>query len=98
MARWVNFQAETEWCVRFIAEITTKLLKSQKTASRPSWIISRLGPLLFLIYVNDLEKNIKSNIKFFADATMLFSIVKHPVISAKDLNDDLNVIHEWAYQ
>ena len=27
MARWVNFQAETEWCVRFIAEITTNLLK-----------------------------------------------------------------------
>ena len=33
---------------------------------------SVLGPLLFLIYINDLEKNIKSNIKFFADDTMLF--------------------------
>ena len=36
---------------------------------------SVLGPLLFLIYINDLETNIKSNIKFFADDTMLFSIV-----------------------
>ena len=26
---------------------------------------SVLGPLLFLIYINDLERNIKSNIKFF---------------------------------
>ena len=59
---------------------------------------SVLDPLLFLIYVNDLEKNIKSNIKFFEDDTMLFSIVKHPVVSANDLNHDLNVIHEWAYQ
>ena len=25
---------------------------------------SLLGPLLFLIYINDLERNIKSNIKF----------------------------------
>ena len=34
---------------------------------------SVLGSLLFLIYINDLEKNIKSNIKFFADDdTMLF--------------------------
>ena len=33
---------------------------------------SVLGPLLFLIYINDLEKNIKSNIKFFADGTILY--------------------------
>ena len=59
---------------------------------------SMLGPLLFLVYINDLEKNIKSNIKFFADDTMLFSIVKDPVISANDLNHDLNIIHQWAYQ
>ena len=29
---------------------------------------------------------------------MLFSIVKHPVISANDLNHDLKVIHKWPYQ
>ena len=28
---------------------------------------SVLGPLLFLIYINDLEANMKSKIKFFAD-------------------------------
>ena len=59
---------------------------------------SILGPLLFLIYINDLEKNIKSNIKFFADDTMLFSIVKDPDISAKDLNHALAVINRWAHQ
>ena len=59
---------------------------------------SVLGPLLFLIYINDLATNIKSNIKFFADDTMLFSIVKDPVISANDLNQDLGVIHQWAHQ
>ena len=37
---------------------------------------SVLGPLLFLIYINDLEKNIKSNVIFLADdTTMLFSVV-----------------------
>ena len=34
-----------------------------------------LVPLLFPIYINDLEKNIKSNVKFFADDTMPFSVV-----------------------
>ena len=57
-----------------------------------------LGPLLFLIYINDLEGNIKSNIKFFADDTMLLSIVKDPVTSANDLNHDLDIIQQWAYQ
>ena len=51
----------------------------------------------FLIYINDLGKNIKSNIKFFADDTMLFSIVKDPVLSADDLNHDLD-IYQWAHQ
>ena len=57
-----------------------------------------LGPLLFLIYINDLEKHIKSNIDFFADDTMLFSVVKDPVKSADDLNHDLDIIYQWAHQ
>ena len=59
---------------------------------------SVLGPLLFLIYINDLEANIVSNIKFFADDTMIFSIVHDPIISANELNHDLNLINDWAYQ
>ena len=52
---------------------------------------SVLGPLLILIY-NDLQKNIKSNVKFFADNTMLFYVSKNPQLSASDLNHDLEVI------
>ena len=59
---------------------------------------SVLGPLLFLIYINDLEANIKSRIKFFADDTMLFSIVHDVQTSANELNHDLLVIQKWAYQ
>ena len=59
---------------------------------------SVLDPLLFLIYINDLERNIKSNEHFFADDTMLYSIVNDPVTSSNDLNHDLKVINQWAYQ
>ena len=59
---------------------------------------SVLGSLLFLIYINDLEKGIKSHIKFFADDTSLFSIVKDPSVSASELNHDLKLISQWAHQ
>ena len=58
---------------------------------------SVLGPLLFLVYINDLENDIKSNVKFFADDTSLFSIVSNPTLSASDLNFDLTAIENWAY-
>ena len=59
---------------------------------------SVLGTLLFLICINDLESNIKSNIHFFVDNTMLFSIVKDSGISANELNHDIDIIHKWAHQ
>ena len=59
---------------------------------------SVLGPLLFLIYVNDLEKGIKSQINFFADDTSMFSIVRNLNTTADDLNHDLNLINQWAFQ
>ena len=51
---------------------------------------SVFGPLIYII---DLERNIKSNVIFFADDTMLFSIVNDPVISANELNHYLKVIN-----
>ena len=58
---------------------------------------SILGPLLFLIFINDLPDNLNSLIKLFAD-TSLFSIVYDPNHSAKVLNYDLHKIPEWAYK
>ena len=48
---------------------------------------SILGPLFFLIYINDLSD--VSTVKLFADNTSLFSVVHNNNITAKELNKDL---------
>ena len=58
---------------------------------------SILGPLLFLIYINDLSDNFKNNAKRFADDT-LFSVVHDVNTSAKKLNNDLKKVNDWAFQ
>ena len=59
---------------------------------------SVLAPLLFLVFINDLEKDIKSKVKFDVDDTMLFAIVKDPSLTAGDLNQDLIYIQNWSHQ
>ena len=59
---------------------------------------SILGPLLFLIYINDLTEGLTTNVKLFADDTSLFSVVHDTQTSANDLNKDLKIINNWAFQ
>ena len=58
---------------------------------------SILGPLLCLIYINDLGNNLSSTVKQFADHKSIFSIVHDIDLSSKQLNDDLKKASDWAY-
>ena len=59
---------------------------------------SILGPLLYLIYINDLFVDLWTNAKLFADDTSLFSVVRDINTSAAHLNNDLRKISNWAFQ
>ena len=59
---------------------------------------SILGPLLFLIYINDLSDDLSTNAKLFAGDTSLFSVVRDINTSAAHLNNDLRKISNGPFQ
>ena len=59
---------------------------------------SVLGPLFFLVYINDLVDNVDSDVKSFADDTSLFAAVGDETSTAEKLNRDLERIRLWAWQ
>ena len=58
---------------------------------------SVLGPLFFLIYINDMSKNLSSNTKLFADDTSTFCTVKNVNLSTDQLNSNLEKISNWTH-
>ena len=57
-----------------------------------------LGPLFFLVYINDLADGLSLNAKLLADNTSLFSVIHNVDTSANELNNDLYQINKWAFQ
>ena len=58
---------------------------------------SILGPLFFLVCINDLNEYLRCNFKLFADDTSLFTVVQDSNSAASDMNHDLELISQWAH-
>ena len=56
---------------------------------------SILGPLLFLLYVNDMPQAVNSELLLYADDTCLFFVGKDSKIIGDQLNKDFNSLCEW---
>ncbi len=56
---------------------------------------SVLGPILFLLYINDLPDYITSHIKIFADDTKIFKSIQD-IRDCEELQSDLTNLEKWA--
>ena len=58
---------------------------------------SILGPLFFLVYINDPTEDLRCSAKLFADDTSLFTVVGDSNAAANDMNHDLKLMNQWAH-
>jgi hypothetical protein len=89
-----------KWITSFLSGRTQSIVVNgqsssvaQVTSGVPQGTV--LGPLLFLIYINDIVQGLKSEIRLFADDSILY----RPITSQEDhqiLQNDLHKLQQWA--
>lgn len=89
-----------EWFRSYLYDRSTRVAFNGHTAhpfTPPSGVPqgSMLGPLLFIIFINDLPVRLKLEHLLFADDVKLYSIINHES-DCTELQNDLNSLHHWC--
>ena len=82
------------WLIHFLVGRKSCSDWSCVTSGTPQGTI--LGPLLFLLYINDITECVSSTVKLYADDTKIYREIIDPIIDCQLLQNDLTNISEWA--
>jgi ribonuclease P/MRP protein subunit RPP40 len=88
------------WVKAFISE-RTQVVRVNGATSHAAQVLSGvpqgsvLGPVLFVIYVNDMPARVSSSIRLYADDTKLYRPISSPS-DAQALQDDLSSLETWS--
>ena len=95
------FQAKVlEWIQAFLSEREQRVVVNG-TSSQPAPVTSGIpqgsvvGPMLFMMYINDLPDVCTSNVKLFADDTKLFTRSDDEAATTA-MQEDLNRLQKWS--
>ena len=92
-------QNTLEWIKQFLTNRTQSVILENHKLD-PLDVVSGvpqgtvMGPLLFLVYINDLPEATSSSARPFADDCLLFRRIKK-IQDAVDLQNDLSSLEEW---
>lgn len=91
-----------KWIVNFLKDRKQRVLVNGK-ASEWAEVLSGvpqgsvLGPILFIIYINDLPECVSSCIKLFADDTKLYRVASSTQDCEK-VQEDIDALQDWSKQ
>ena len=89
-----------KWVESFLSERKQQVVVA---AGKSEWVSvtsgipqgSVLGPILFVMYINNLPENLKSKTYMFADDTKIYKAIETPD-DIKEVEEDLEHLAEWS--
>ena len=91
-----------DWVKDFLSN-RSQIVILNNASSEPTKVLSGvpqgsvLGPLFFLLYINDLPRHVSSKVNLYADDTLLYRIINTPN-DISILQEDLDSLSQWAHK
>ena len=89
------------WIKAFLENRSQQIVVNGQ-ASNPAAVLSGvpqgtvLGPMLFLLYINDIPEGVHSMVRLFADDSIVYREIMTPQDHIGLNNDTLDTLHKWV--